>query len=124
MTSARVTHTIDDLAADMLHIATEAPKDMAESVKKNANAGLRYARSIAKQSAGRHGVHYPKSITAERVSALVWVYGPDSALPQGGMSFEGGSVNQKPHRDLAKSADIIGPRFAHDVSNLPDRWFW
>jgi hypothetical protein len=51
-------------------------------------------------------------------------YGPDIAHPQGGMSFEGGSRNQPPHNDLAKSADLIGPAFQGEVHRLPDKWFW
>lgn len=120
----RVTHDIDDLASDLRNIAVDSPLDMAETVKKNADSGVRYARSIAKQSAGKHGVHYPKSMTTEAHSPLVWEYGPDSAMKQGGMSFEFGSRNQPPHLDLAKSADLIAPRFAKDVERLPDRWFW
>jgi hypothetical protein len=51
-------------------------------------------------------------------------YGPDAAMPQGGMSFEFGSRNQKPHLDLAKSADVIGPALAQEVRGLADQWFW
>jgi hypothetical protein len=40
------------------------------------------------------------------------------------MSFEGGSRNQPPHNDLAKSADIMGPKLELKVNLLPDRWFW
>lgn len=120
----RVISGIDDLESDMRHIAVESPKDMAEVVRTSAEAGQRYARSFAKRSAGRHGKHYPNSITAEPLGPLAWEYGPDASLPQGGMSFEHGSRNQPPHLDLAKSADIIGPRFARAVAKLPDRWFW
>lgn len=124
MATVRVLHGIDDLADDLRSIALNAKLDMAETVKKAADGGQRYARSIAKQSAGRHGKHYPKSITTERRGVLEWEYGPDASMPQGDMSFERGSRNQPPHNDLAKSADLIGPRFARDVEKLPDRWFW
>lgn len=120
----RVIDSIDDLADDLRAIAVDSVVDMADTVKKNADTGVRYARGFAKQSAGKHGKHYPKSLTTEAHSPLVWEYGPDSAMPQGGMSFEFGSRNQPPHLDLAKSADMIAPRFARDVANLPDRWFW
>jgi hypothetical protein len=120
----KVTDTIGDLADDLARIATESHLDMAEVVKKNAQGGERYARGFAKQTARRHGKHYPSAITSEAIGALVWEYGPDSSLPQGGMSFEYGSRNQPPHLDLARSADIVGPRFAQEVSRLPGRWFW
>lgn len=120
----RVTDDIEGLAVDLTAIAMEAPTDMADMVRHNADAGARYAKSFAKQSAGKHGKLYPRTITTERTGLLQYEYGPDSALPQGGMSFEFGSRNQPPHLDLAKSADLIGPRFARDVEKLPDRWFW
>jgi len=120
----RVIHGIDDLASDMAAIPATAVRDMADTVRKNADSGVRYARGFAKQSAGSHGKHYPASMSAESRGLLSWEYGPDAAKPQGGMSFEFGSRNQKPHLDLAKSADLVAPRFARDVENLPERWFW
>ena len=51
-------------------------------------------------------------------------YGPDSSLPQGGMSFEEGSRNQPPHNDLANSLDLIRPKFHRDVNELVDGLFW
>ena len=120
----RVTDDIEGLAVDLTAISIEAPKDMADTVRQNADAGARYAQGFAKQSAGKHGKLYPRTITAERTSVFAWEFGPDSAMPQGGMSFEHGSRNQPPHLDLAKAADIVAPRFARDVENLPDRWFW
>lgn len=117
-------HGIDDLASDMAAIPPMAARDMADAVRKNAQAGERYARGFAKQSAGAHGKLYPRSITSEARSVFSWEYGPDASRPQGGMSFEYGSRNQPPHLDLARSADIVGPRFARDVERLPDRWFW
>lgn len=120
----RVIHGIDDLASDLAAIPVTAKWDMADTVRRNAEGGVRYAKGFAKQSAGKHGKHYPNAMSAEARGLLTWEYGPDSAKPQGGMSFEYGSRNQPPHLDLARSADIAGPRFANDVSRLPDRWFW
>lgn len=124
MATVRVIHGIDDLASDLADIPVLAARDMADCVRSNADSGMRYARSFAKQTAGKHGKHYPRSITSEATSPFVWEYGPDASMPQGGMSFERGSRNQPPHLDIARSADMIAPRFARGVSRLPDRWFW
>lgn len=120
----RVIDTIGELADDMAEIPVMAARDMADTVRKNAEGGERYARSFAKKSAGAHGKHYPRSITSEAISPFAWEFGPDSSMPQGGMSFERGSRNQPPHLDLSRAADLIAPRFARDVAALPDRWFW
>lgn len=128
----RVVHGIDDLAGDMLHIAKTARKDMVGVVREGIKVGNQVAKDNARRSSGKHGKHYPNAFSAQMngivefggVAGISGEYGPDIAKPQGGMSFEGGSVNQPPHRDLAKSADLIGPSFAQEVSRLPDRWFW
>ncbi|MGW4663182.1 hypothetical protein [Streptosporangium sandarakinum] len=80
-------------------------------------------RENAKETAGRHGRHYPRSITAEQVfdrSAAEWEVGPDSALPQGGMGrgFEFGSINQPPHLDGAWATIETEPEFNAAVDNL------
>lgn len=120
----RVIGGVGDLAGDLRAIATIARRDMADTVKNDAESGQRLARGFARQSAGAHGKHYPNSITTERTGPLRFEYGPDAAMPQGGMSFEYGSRNQPAHLDLARSADIVGPRFAKDVEQLPRYWFW
>lgn len=120
----RVIGGVGDLAADLRKIPVVAARDMADAVKSNAQSGQRLARGFARESAGAHGKHYHKAITAEARSPFSWEYGPDAGMPQGGMSFEFGSRNQPPHLDLARSADVVAPRFARDVSKLPDRWFW
>lgn len=122
--SIRVTDTLDDLESDLKKIARQAPRDMVRTVRANAQRGNRLAKNFARESAGEHGKHYHKAFSFEAISPLVWEYGPDSAMPQGGMSFEGGSMNQPAHNDLEKSQDITGPMFAKDVSRLADHWFW
>lgn len=128
-----VTHDIGDLSDDMRAIARGAPRDMVGVVKEGLRVGNRVARDNARQTAGQHGKHYYKAFTWEMhrrggffggVSVYSGEYGPDISRPQGGMSFEGGSRNQPPHNDLAKSADLIGPSFAQEVGRLPDKWFW
>lgn len=124
MAAIRVTHTIDGLEADMRRITTGARRKMADIVKRDANTGNTIAKSLARESAGKHGKHYPNAFSTERIDQLTWVYGPDAAMPQGGMSFEYGSRNQPPHLDLNKSADLIGPQLAKDAGNMLDSLFW
>lgn len=132
MTGIRVIHNIDDLANDLAGIARKAPKDMNDTVREGIKVGNSVARDFAKRSAGKHGKHYHRAFTTEMRKPYASVdsvvhsgeYGPDISRPQGGMSFERGSRNQKPHLDLARSADMIGPALAGEVRRLPDRWFW
>lgn len=127
-----VTNTLDDLFSDMAHITRTAGRDMAGVVRDGIRVGADVARENAKRSSGKHGKYYPRAITAEMhsgfhgfgASVYSGEYGPDIARPQGGMSFERGSRKQKPHLDLARSADLIGPSFAAEVARLPDKWFW
>lgn len=126
-----VRHSIGDLARDLEQIPPKARNDMRDTVRDGVRAGAELAKANAKRTAGAHGKHYPRSITSSMNrggglfgNVISGEYGPDPSKPQGGMSFENGSRNQPPHRDLAKSADIIGPSFAQEVRALPDRWFW
>jgi hypothetical protein len=120
----RVTHSIDDLARDLTHIAGETKPVIAHQVQRNANLGNGLAKGYARQSAGKHGKHYPNAFSVERTGVLSYEYGPDSSMPQGGMSFEYGSRNQPPHLDLAKSADIIADKFGPDVLDAVADLFW
>ena len=139
----KLTEHLGDLIADCVRIQKQAQVDMRATVRDGIRAGNTLAKDFAKQSAGAHGKRYPASMTTEmrptfRGFERVWPghsppprrrrvrgeYGPDIARPQGGMSFEFGSRNQKPHLDLARSADRIAPSFQAEVRRLPDKWFW
>lgn len=128
----RVVHGIDDLANDMASIAVNARRDMVKVVRNGIRAGNMVAKDYARVSAGAHGKHYHRAFSTEMhgivtfggAAGISGEYGPDAAKPQGGMSFENGSVNQKPHRDLARSADLIGPSFAQEVRQTAAGWFW
>lgn len=131
MAGVRVEHSIGRLAADMADIPARARVDMRAAVREGIRVGNTVAKDFAKRSAGSHGKHYPNAFTAEMNTGgglfgnvISGEYGPDIAMPQGGMSFEFGSRNQKPHLDLARSADLVGPAFAQEVGRLPDGWFW
>lgn len=120
----RVTHTIDDLANDLRTVAVEVAPTISRTVGEEARLGNELARGFARRSAGSHGKHYPNAFSVERVGAMAWEYGPDAAMPQGGMSFEFGSRNQPPHLDLARSADIVGERLGGAVLNAVGDLFW
>lgn len=92
----------------MVKVFTEAGVDLRDQWRENATA-----------TAGEHGKHYPKSITHElKVSTSIVVeIGPDKALPQGGMSFEYGSVNQPPHLDGQRAADSEIPKIDRRVDS-------
>ena len=125
-----VRHTIGDLASDLAKIPPMARKDLRAKVNEGARAGNMLAKEYARISAGAHGRHYHRAFTWESTGANLFgngysaEYGPQIDRPQGGMSFEYGSRNQKPHLDLNRSADIIGPSLAQEVRALPDNWFW
>ena len=122
-----------DLESDLRKIGPQMVRDGARIVRDNVRDGGQTARRIAKWTAGRHGKDYPRSITWDRSAstffgfgggAIQGSYGPDSSMPQGGMSFEEGSRNQPPHNDLANSLDIIRPKFHRDVDHMLDGLFW
>lgn len=112
--------SITEMAVEFTSLPNRSTRAAARGVSDAAAMGHRVARSNARRTAGRHGKHYPRAITKERNDALglSWVYGPDVALRQGGMSFEFGSRNQKPHLDLARSADIIRPELTRVVDAI------
>lgn len=127
-----VVHTLRDFEADQKAVARKADKDMRSTVREGLRVGNDVAKTSAKRTAGKHGKYYHRAFSYEMHSAFHGFgsshysgeYGPDISKPQGEMSFEYGSRNQKPHLDLAKSADLIGPSFAQEVRGLPGKWFW
>lgn len=125
-------HGLHDLARDLGRAPAAMYRGGRKIVTEGARVGATLARGNAKRTAGRHGKRYPSAITSDRASVffgfgggeITAAYGPDSSKPQGGMSFEGGSRNQPPHHDLAKSADVIGPAFVGEVRSMLDDIFW
>lgn len=118
--SIRISHTLGDLVRDLEDIATNTKPKMRRVVEHNVSEGNKVGKAFAKVSAGRHGKHYPNAFTTEMTGDLVGEYGPDGDRMQGGMSFERGSRNQKPHLDVLKSADIQTPKFIKDVGDVLD----
>jgi hypothetical protein len=122
---------LSDLIDDLKTIKREARPRMRNVVREGVKAGTVLAKDNAQRSAGRHGKWYPKAITGEMSASLFGAagliageYGPERGRMQGEMSFEYGSRNQKPHLDLARSADVIGPSFAQEARQLLDELFW
>ncbi|MGI5161393.1 hypothetical protein [Microbispora sp. CA-102843] len=94
-----------------------------EVVEKHAKALRNEWRDNARDTAGAHGQHYPRSITAEQIparDAVEWEVGPESMRPQGGMGrgFEYGSVHQPPHLDGARAAVKVEPAFIADLDKI------
>lgn len=131
MTIIRCRHTFGDVADDLKTITRRARADMVDVVRDGIRAGTVVAQDFARTSSGTHGKHYPRAITSEMNrggglfgNVISGEYGPDVNKKQGGMSFEGGSRNQPPHNDLAKSLDRIRPAFHGEAAALPEKWFW
>lgn len=128
MSTVRVSSTIGDLRDDLLRISKEAPVKLRGVVREGIKVGNEVAQTSARRQSGTHGKHYPNAFTAEMHPSGGYVYsgeyGPDAAMPQGGMSFEWGSRNQPPHLDLNKSADVIAPAFGRKVGEAVDGLFW
>jgi hypothetical protein len=122
---------LEFLRADLLEIAAKTPQAMRGVVRDGIRAGNLLAQDYARISAGKHGKLYPRAMSAQMgptfsgfgATVVTGEYGPDIAKPQGGMSFERGSRNQKPHLDLARSADRIAPSFQMEAGRMVDDLF-
>lgn len=118
-------HGIDDLALDLQLVARRTARALPKVVAKHAREGNTVARRFARRRGGSHGKHYWRAFSAEPVSPLQWVYGPDVNEKQGGMAFEEGPGRQtRPHHNLADSADLIGPKFGRAVLETAANEFW
>lgn len=131
MTRISLHGDLSDLTADLKQIKAEARPKMRNVVREGVKAGNTLAKEYAERSSGAHGKLYPKAFTAEMTASLFGAaglisgeYGPERGRPQGDMEFEWGSRNQKPHLDLAHSADIIGGSLAQEARDLLDDLFW
>lgn len=104
-----------DLTSAGENVIEPARKILRQDARKLRNSW----RQRARHSAGRHGKHYPRAITDEVLSNVALI-GPESGLPQGGMSFEFGSRNQPPHLDGSRALDKWGPIFVKHMTELAD----
>lgn len=115
----RVFHDLDDLAEDLRTIATTTKARMHGVVRDNVRLGEHTAQRLAKASSGPHGLNYWKRITGEMTGDLDGEYGPHA----GGLPV-GGGWRHGENTDLPRSVDIVGPKFAKDVSDEVDDLFW
>ena len=115
-----VTHGIGDLANDLAAVPEKLKAQAPAIVKKDVRAGRNLARRYARAKSGPHGKSYYKRITDEMTGPLEGEYGPHD----GGTPVGGGWRNGPPNTDLPRSADVIGPKFADDISDLVDGLFW
>lgn len=116
---------VGDLARDLERIPATFTRKAITATVKTARRGNTLAKGFARDTAGAHGVHYPRAFTVEKSGpGISWEYGPDDAHLQGEMSFEWGSRNQPAHLDLNRSADIIGPAYAKAIRDVLDEVFW
>lgn len=117
-----VTHNIGDLARDCARVPVKAAPRMVKVVKKNVEQGNKVAQRIAQSKAGPHGAAYFKRLSGEMTGPLTGEYGPHGDV-------EGNAVGASwrhgpPNTDLAKSADLQGPKFAHDAGTILNGLFW
>jgi len=91
-------------------------------VRNAAGAMVVLWKENARDSAGKHGKRYPRTIGYDTYDGgLSAVVGPDATMPQGGMSFEYGSRNQPPHLDGNRAADDVErvfPKWVADAAEL------
>lgn len=112
----RVGEDIEDRAQKVAEGAYTLVKEQALALQKR-------WRQNARDTAGQHGKHYARSITAEQIPSMAaaeWEVGPDRAFKQGSMGagFEYGSVHQPPHLDGARATTTIEPGFQAAVETL------
>ena len=100
------------------------PGSLRSVIREEAQEIQRTWRDDARVKAGKHGKHYPNSITFETratgVLAVEAVVGPDPSRPQGGMSFEFGSKNQPPHLSGQKAAQEAEDRLEQRMNDWLD----
>lgn len=116
--SIRVIHSLGDLADDLRTIAVTTRPRMVGVVRGAVKFGERTAQRLAKESSGPHGLNYWKRITSELTGPLEGEYGPHAG------NMIGGGWRNGENTDLPRSQDIVGPKFAKDISDMVDDLFW
>jgi len=100
------------------------PASLRSAVTDEAQALRDTWREDARVKAGKHGKHYPNAITySTRVLGPLHVeaeVGPDASKPQGGMSFEFGSKNQRPHLSGQKASQGLEDRLVDRMNDWLD----
>lgn len=108
-----------DLADDFGKAAAEIGRAVFDTLSSEGEAFAEDWADNAKQTAGVHGKHYPKSITSEAKLAfgVTVEVGPETGKKQGSMGpgFELGSRNQAPHLDGLRALGPASDRAARAV---------
>ena len=109
---------LDALAVDLGKLSAPTHRAVRGVFAEGATDLVSQWRANATETAGEHGRLYPRSISSEEKfsTSILFEVGPDPSKPQGGMSFEFGSVNQPPHLDGQRAADEVVPRLARRVA--------
>lgn len=112
---------IDDLASDLAMIPKTMRLRGRAVVRRNIETGNLIAQEIAKGASGPHGKDYFKRLSSEMTGPLEGEYGPWGPPKS---DYVGVSGTAGAMRDLNRSADRIGPRFARDAGRMLDDLFW
>lgn len=104
-------HELAAVAIDIGKVGVQSTRAMIEVFQDGGKTLSNAWAHNARATSGVHGKHYPNSIDWEMQLStdIVIEVGPNPAKPQGGMSFEEGSVNQPPHLDGQRAADYEIP---------------
>ena len=117
-------HNESDFAEQLARAARMVRPKAAAVVRDTAREGNKIAKANAERTSGAHGVHFPKAFTASRLTLMSWQYGPEKERLQVNMNFEEGPGPQTtPHRQVAKSFDVIKPKFHQAADDLVDELF-
>lgn len=108
------------LTRDLEQAALAASPAVRAVTEANGKALEEAWRANARRTAGKHGRWYPSSITSEErltFAGATAEVGPDTSRRQGkmGRGFEYGSVNQPPHLDGTKAAEVIEPKYLAEI---------
>lgn len=125
---------VTDLASDMAGLPPKIARDSIKTVRDGIRVGNALAKANARRTSGSHGKHHHRAYSAEMHGLTQNIasqgftysgeYGPDAGKPQGGMSFEEGSRNQRPHRPLGRTIPMVAPAFHAEYARKIDGWFW
>lgn len=128
-------HGLADLRSDLRTIQRQAPRAFRTVVLRNVRAGNNFAKNLARQAndADSHSRKYPGTFGPEMHggrglfgNTYSGEFGPRHA-GQGMLApiLENGSRSgNAAQHNLARAADVIGPRFAGDVLDTAADFFW
>lgn len=130
------THGLADLRSDLLKIQRQAPREMRQIVLRNIRAGNTFAKNLARREndADSHSRLYPGTFGAEMGSgfrgAATSIYSGEFGPRHAGQGMlasileNGSRSGNAAQHNLARAADVIGPRFADDTLDTAAAMFW